>query len=343
PVAGRRLGLSAMAIAAPALSGALADIVGRAHVSTEPAVLDTASVDGVRPRWIARAGSADDVSRLLALASSERLAAAPGGSGSGVAPGTPPRRLDLVLDLSRLVGVTDYVPADMVASVEAGTALDALQARLSREGQRLALDPVRGRARTVGGVLATHASGPLRFRYGTGRDLLLGVRFVQADGTITWGGARVVKSVTGYDVPKLLVGSLGTLGVLGELTLRLYPLPEAEATCLVSVASLDEGHRLAATIVDSTLQPSRLELLDAAARAASGLPAGAAGLVVSFGSVDAAVRAQQAAVAASARQAGGRVDTLGPAFWRTYDRMLARTGFTRLRVATLATRVAAAA
>src|SRR5260370_39977251 len=91
----------------------------------------------------------------------------------------------------------------------------------------LALDPPAGGVRSVGGVLATHASGALRFRYGTGRDLLLGARFVQADGTLTWGGAKVVKSVTGYDVPQLLVGSLGTLAGLREATPRLHPMPPA--------------------------------------------------------------------------------------------------------------------
>ena len=107
--------------------------------------------------------------------------------------------------------------------------LGALGARLSpRAPARSPSIPSGGEARTIGGVLACNASGPLRFRYGTGRDLLLGVRFVQADGTITWGGAKVVKSVTGYDVPKLLVGSLGTLGVIVEATLRLHPLPPVE-------------------------------------------------------------------------------------------------------------------
>jgi glycolate oxidase FAD binding subunit len=149
----------------------------------------------------------------------------------------------------------------------------------------------------------------------------------------------VVKSVTGYDVPKLLVGSLGTLAVLGELTLRLHPLPEAEATCLLAVRDVDAAAQLSAAIVDSTLQPTRVELLDAAALAATGLPPAAAGLVVSFGSVEPAVRAQQAAVTATAAGAAARVETLGPAFWRAYDRMLAGAGATRLRVSTLATRV----
>jgi len=311
-----------MAIAAPALSGALADIVGRAHVSTEPAVLDTASVDGVRPRWIARAGSADDVSRLLALASSERLAVAPRGSGSSVALGNPPRRLDLVLDLSRLVGVTDYVPADMVASVEAGTALDALQARLSREGQRLALDPVRGRARTVGGVLATHASGPLRFRYGTGRDLLLGVRFVQADGTITWGGSRVVKSVTGYDVPKLLVGSLGTLGVIVGATLRLHPTPPATGSWLCAFDSAAATRNALAVLLASPIEPERVAMLNGVALRAGGWASEGPALLVGVGSVEEAVRTQGAALADSVRREGGRIEHVPSAGWARLDSAL---------------------
>jgi glycolate oxidase FAD binding subunit len=164
---------------------------------------------------------------------------------------------------------------------------------------------------------------------------------VQADGVVTWGGAKVVKSVTGYDIPKLLVGSLGTLAVLGELTLRLHPLPEAEATCLVPTSAVEAAQELAAGIVDSTLQPSRLELLDPGALAACGLPAAAAALLVAFGSAEPAVRAQQAAVAARAARAQARVETLGPAFWRTYDRMLAGAGPTVLRAAVPATRLAA--
>ena len=135
-------------------------------------------------------------------------------------------------DLSRLTGIMEYVPADMVATVQAGVRLDVLGRELGKHGQMLALDPYGGLARTVGGVIASGASGQRRFRYGTGRDLLLGARFVQADGTVTWGGSRVVKSVTGYDVPKLLAGSLGTLGVIVEATLRLHPVQPASGSWL---------------------------------------------------------------------------------------------------------------
>ena len=119
-----------------------------------------------------------------------------------------------------------------------------LTATLGPPGQLLPIDPPGGGARTLGGLVATNASGPLRARYGTMRDLLLGVRFVQADGVVTWGGSKVVKSVTGYDVPKLMVGALGTLGVLTELTLRLHARPEVECTSLVLLpdASAVQAH-----------------------------------------------------------------------------------------------------
>ena len=118
------------------------------------------------------------------------------------------------------------------------------------------------------------------------RDLLLGVRFVQADGVVTWGGAKVVKSVTGYDVPKLLVGSLGTLGVLAELTLRLHPLPGVEAhvarAAAARAAAAQDARR--APSLDSTLQPNRLELLDAARAARrAALPRPPPALLVSIG------------------------------------------------------------
>jgi glycolate oxidase FAD binding subunit len=323
-------------VTARALGGALAAIVGPAAVTdTAPAVAGRTVQWGVRPRTL------DEAARVVALAHDEGLALIPRGSGSALELGAPPTRADLVLDLGGLDAIVEHNPDDLTATVQAGVSAGALAGRLAAHRQTLPLDPPGWSGRTLGGIAATAASGPLRARYGTMRDLLLGVRFVQADGVLTWGGARVVKSVTGYDVPKLLVGSLGTLAVLGELTLRLHPLPEVEASCLVPLRSVELAQEVMTGIVDSALQPSRLELLDAGALAAAGLPPAAAGLAVSFGSVAQAVRAQQAAIASQAARLRARVETMGPGFWRTYDRMLAKTGATVLRVTTLATRLAA--
>jgi glycolate oxidase FAD binding subunit len=331
-----------VSVTARALGGALAAIVGPAGADDSPAACAAAAIDDRRPRWVARPRTLDEAARVVALAHDEGLAVTPRGSGCALALGAPPERVDVVLDLGGLDAIVEHNPDDLTVTVQAGATAGALAARLAAHRQALPLDPPGWSRRTLGGIAATAASGPLRARYGTMRDLLLGIRFVQADGVMTWGGAKVVKSVTGYDVPKLLVGSLGTLAVLGELTLRLHPLPEAEATCLVALPRVEAAQELAAAIVDSTLQPNRLELLDPGALAASGLPPAGAGLVVCFGSAEAAVRAQQAEVASRAGRLGARVETMGPGFWRTYDRMLAETGVTVLRVAVPVLRMAAA-
>ncbi len=304
-----------MAVSSPAFSGALADIVGGAQVLTDRAALAGAALDGIEPRWVVSAGGIEEASRVLALASAEGLAVAPRGTGSRAGFGNPPRRLDLVLDLSRLDAVTEYVPEDMVATVQAGITLGALAGRLGEKGQMLALDPHGGRARTVGGVLATNSSGPLRFRYGTGRDLLLGVRFVQADGTVTWGGAKVVKSVSGYDVPKLMVGALGTLGVIVEATLRLHPAPAASGSSLVRVESPSVVQDVLAAVLDSSLEPDRIALFNSAA--ARRLPGNASGpaLLVSFGSVEEAVKSQAESLARLATGHGGRAQPAPGSVW----------------------------
>src|SRR5206468_645910 len=238
-----------------------------ANAHDDSAAREAAAIDGVVPSLVVAPASTDETAAVVAFAAGERLAIVPRGSGAALEQGAPAERVDLVLDLSRLDRIVEYNPDDLTISVEAGVTAGALAATLGPPGQLLPIDPPGGGARTLGGLVATNASGPLRARYGTMRDLLLGVRFVQADGVVTWGGARVVKSVTGYDVPKLLVGALGTLGILGELTLRLHPLPEAEATCLLPLRSTEIAQDVVARLVDSPLQPSRCELLDAAALA----------------------------------------------------------------------------
>jgi glycolate oxidase FAD binding subunit len=294
-----------VAVSALAVHEALADIAGREHCVREASGLARYAVDGVIPSWVVRPGTVDEVGRVVALCAAERLALAPRGAGTSTGLGNPPRRLDVVLELSRLRAVREYVPEDMVATVEAGATLDALAAHFAPHRQALTLDPPGGGARTVGGVLATHASGPLRFRYGTGRDLLLGARFVQADGTLTWGGAKVVKSVTGYDVPKLLVGSLGTLGVLVEATLRLQPMPPASRTWRLGFPSREAAGAFVAGLLDSPIQPDRAALLDAAGLRRAGLAQDPIGLLLSIGSAAEAVEHQGRALARLAAAHGG--------------------------------------
>ncbi len=319
-----------MAVSAPALGDAFAAIVGRAHLITAPSQLVAAAVDGVTPRWLARPGSLDEVGRMMSLASAEGLSVAPRGSGSALDLGAPPARLDLIVDLSRLAAILDYVPADMVATVQAGVTLDLLARELGKHGQMLALDPYGGGSRTVGGVLATNASGQRRFRYGTGRDLLLGARFVQADGTVTWGGSKVVKSVTGYDIPKLLTGSLGTLGVIVEATLRLHPVQPAAGSWLFSFTSREAAGSLVATVLAGSLEPERLAWLNAGALERVGSERAEAALAVSVATVAEAVTSQGALLGSMASRLGARVSALDEGFWTRMGGALAGSTVVKL-------------
>src|SRR5262245_37692398 len=308
-----------MAVSAPSLREGLAEIVGREQLVADGPALAAAGIDGIVPRYVARPGSADEAGRLLALAAAGGLAVAPRGSGSSLQMGAPPRRLDLVLDVERLRGVEEYVPEDMVATVGAGTTLGDLAAQCGPRRQRLALDPPAGDARTIGGVLATDASGPLRFRYGTARDLLLGVRFVQANGTLTWGGSKVVKSVTGYDVPKLFVGSLGTLGVIVAATLRLHPIPPASGAWLLSFADNAAAASFLAALLESSLEPERAAVLSASARRVLPWPGEGPAYLVSIASAEEVVASHGAALADLARRHGGRAEAMPTSAWRALD------------------------
>jgi glycolate oxidase FAD binding subunit len=330
-----------VSVTARSLAGALAAVLGADGLRDDPATLAAAAVDGRTPRWVAMPATSEQLAQVLTLAHAEQLALAPRGSGSHLEHGGPPRKVDLVVDLRRLDALVEHNPDDLTVTVQAGITAGALAMRLAPRRQALPLDPPGWRARTLGGIAATQSSGPLRLRYGTMRDLLLGVRFVQADGVLTWGGAKVVKSVTGYDVPKLMVGALGTLGVLVELTLRLHPASEAEGTWLATFTSAAQAQDCVAAVLDSTLQPNRLEMLDGRALAGSGLPAAGAALLVSIATVEPAVQAQAAALGDIVARAGGRLQPLDAGVWEAYDQMLAAPGGVTLRIGTVPSRLAA--
>jgi glycolate oxidase FAD binding subunit len=329
-----------MSVTTRSLSGALAAVLGAEGFHDDAPTLASVAVDGLTPRWLAAPATPEQLAQVMTLAREEALAVVPRGSGSSLEQGRPPRRIDLVVDLRRLDAVVEHTPDDQTISVQAGVTAGALAACLAPHRQALPLDPPGWSVRTLGGIAATQASGPLRMRYGTMRDLLLGVRFVQADGVLTWGGARVVKSVTGYDIPKLMVGALGTLGILVELTLRLHPVPDVEGTWLATFPSTAQAQDCVAMLLDSTVQPNRLEILDDRALAACGLPAAGAALMVSIASVEPAVRAQETVLAHFVRNVGGSVDTLNASVWQTYDRMLAAAGGVMLRIGTVPSRLA---
>ncbi|HEY6424955.1 MAG TPA: FAD-binding oxidoreductase [Pseudonocardiaceae bacterium] len=212
-------------------------------------------VDGVPARWVARPGSTGEVSAVLRAAAELALRVVARGSGTRLSWGVPPQSLDLIVDTSRMGAVLAHVAGDLVVTVQAGRRLADLQEALAPHAQRLALDG----AGTIGGTIATASSGPLRYRYGSVRDLLIGITVVLADGTVTHSGGTVVKNVAGYDLGKLYTGSLGTLGVITEAVFRLHPLPEASRWITVQAADATRAAAAIAAVRASQHDPVALE------------------------------------------------------------------------------------
>jgi len=178
------------------------------------------------------------------------------GGGTELGLGYPPERVDVLLKTARLARIVEYAPADLVVEVEAGITLAALQKALAPHGQRLALDVPHPEIATVGGVVAANTFGPRRTRFGTLRDLIVGVSLVRADGERVRGGGKVVKNVAGFDLPKLAVGSLGSLGLIATATFRLHPVPETSAALRVAGCSGSALAELAKAVVASRLEPA---------------------------------------------------------------------------------------
>ena len=226
-------------------------------------------IDGVSAQRRIAPASAAELAEALHAADLAGQAVAPVGGGTQLDLGMPPTRLDVVLETTGLDQVVEYEPADLTITVEAGIRFARLQSLLAEQGQVLALDPPAEDDATLGGLIATNASGPLRFAYGTARDLVIGTRVANADGELTRSGGRVVKNVAGYDLNKLYIGSLGTLGIIVELSLKLAPIPPASASVIAQFADLDDARRVLSAVVHSPLSPLAVELLGpGAARAA---------------------------------------------------------------------------
>ena len=182
------------------------------------------------PGLVARPKTPEELAAILAVADSRRLAVVVRGGGTKPAWGRAPSRCDVIVETTALNRLLEHEPGDLTCVAQAGLRLGELQELVGQapgHHQRLMLDPPQGGASTLGGLVATAASGPLRARYGTVRDLLLGARFALADGTLARTGGKVVKNVAGYDLGKLLTGSQGTLAVVVEVSLRLHPVAPA--------------------------------------------------------------------------------------------------------------------
>jgi glycolate oxidase FAD binding subunit len=270
---------------------ALREIAGRDSLRMGKEI-EGYSLGGTIPRAAVSPADESAVSRILALAWEEGLSVVPWGSGAHQSIGHPPVPYDLAVDLRRLNRVVEHEPADMTATAQAGIGMADLQGHLGASGQFLPLDAGMADRATLGGVLATRLSGPLRCRYGTARDLVLGLRVAHADGTITKAGAKVVKNATGYDMTKLYVGSHGTLGIILEATFRVFPRPVAEQGWWLPAPDLGTAQALANRILGSHIVPNRVELLEETAGQACGGSHHGSALLVSVAGVPEAIRAQ---------------------------------------------------
>jgi glycolate oxidase FAD binding subunit len=187
-------------------------------------------VDGLEPRRVERPGSPEQLADALRTAAEAGEAVIPVGGGRALGLGDPPRRFDLALETRGLRRILELSHADLTVSVEAGITVEELNATLADTGQFLPIDPFNAPGHTIGGVLAAGLAGPLRLRYGSTRDFLIGLRVAQPDGRLASSGGRVVKNVSGYDLGKLHQGALGSLGVIVAASFKVFPRPLHEVT-----------------------------------------------------------------------------------------------------------------
>ncbi|WP_432981686.1 FAD-binding oxidoreductase [Dactylosporangium sp. CA-233914] len=262
------------------------------------------TVDGVPVGWVAAPGGPAEVAEVLRFTAAEGLSVVPSGAGTKLDWGLPPTHVDVLLDLSRLSGVLHLAPDGLSATVAAGTPLRALRAYLLKERRRLPLD-VGSPGATLGGVLATNEAGPLRHRFGTPRDLVTGVRVALDEGSLEHG-------VDGSELARYVCGSLGTLGVVTEATVRLEPLPAARLWVVRPVSTPREVRQLTEALTASALDPAAVE-----ADLPGSLPGRPAELAALFEGGEAVV-AHRAESAAKLLGGGAMVEPLPPPWWGRY-------------------------
>jgi len=243
---------------------ALGEIVGGEHLLTETQAVSEYGVEGQRPVAVAFPGSCEEVAGLLRATSEQRLSVLIRGAGSHLYLGAPPGPMGLALSLARLNRIVEYDADDLTVTAQAGMAVGALQQAVGEHGQILPLDPPGPGSATLGGIAATNLSGPMRMRHGAPRDMVIGLRVALTNGTVVKTGGKTVKNVAGYELNKLFVGSLGTLGAICELTMRLTSVPEAKAMMVASLAP-GEAAEVAARLTASRLDVATLEVANHAA------------------------------------------------------------------------------
>jgi glycolate dehydrogenase FAD-binding subunit len=245
-----------MPTASPAIENLFRSLLGTDHVRhATPAD----AVAGVQPQLVFEPANDLQLASALSQANDAGLSVIPRGGGTKLAWGNPPRCADIVLSTARLNKIIDHPWADLTVSVEPGVTIRELQSALARHNQRLAIDVLWPKSATIGGILSTNDSGALRLRFGSLRDLVIGVTIALPDGTLASSGGRVVKNVAGYDLPKLVTGAFGTLGVITRAVFRLHPLPQSARTFTFLARDAADAQRLILAIQDSKLAHAALQ------------------------------------------------------------------------------------
>ncbi len=257
------------------------DLVGPDAVALGDAVRSYSIADRA-PQCVLFPSTVEQLSQCVAVGDKTETAMVAVGNGTQLDLGNLPQRYDVALSTRRLRRILAHEAADMTVTVEAGATLAEVNAALESARQHLPLDPPHPERTTIGALIATDASGPLRLSQGKVRDLLIGIKVVRPDGTVVRGGGRVVKNVAGYDLMKLFTGSFGTLGVVVEATFKVRPVPEAEAVFIARGRDAAAGIDLGLNVLGGGLSPLYVEVLNE--HAAAGIHAdGAAAVFVGCG------------------------------------------------------------
>lgn len=248
-----------------AINQRLAKIVGPDNVKTGKQATAPYKVDGLVPNTIVFASTTEQVSQIIKAANESRVSIIPWGGGTKQQVGPCLSAADIVLCLKNMRQIVDLDEGNYSIRVEAGMVNSELQRQLAERKFFFPLDPLFTETSTIGGELASNANGPLRFMYETVRDLVLGLTVVTPTGDIIHpGGAagKTMKNVAGLDLCRMLISSWGTLGVITEAVLRLFPPPEASKSLWITFSNLEDAFRLVTQILNSTLTPSSMELID---------------------------------------------------------------------------------
>jgi glycolate oxidase FAD binding subunit len=242
------------------------------------------------PSCIVYPSTIEQLSAIIAEAHRNKWRVLPCGSGSKLTWGGLVKSADVVVSTERLNKMIEHAVGDLTVTVEAGMKFSHLQAILTDSQQFLALDPTFPESATIGGIVATGDTGSLRQRYGSVRDQVLGITFVRADGEIATAGGRVVKNVAGYDLMKLLTGSFGTLGLIAQVTFRVYPMSEASVTVVLCGKTMAVS-QAADTLRNSALTPTQADVVSSQLMSELGLGQGV-GLISRFQSIAESVKEQ---------------------------------------------------